>query len=371
MAKDVSGKRRPGWVWSGISVVRLLVVCALVTVAGCATPFDRAAAPSRLLAGAPVAAPEGLLDYCLRSPAECGDAPQADLRGRISATGAASVRDISWSSSRDGASVFQAMMEARLAQPDFDPAAPASARMQLTENRWRQLRAVNRDINRSIRASTDRALYGVEEFWQRPLLASGIGARGDCEDYALEKRARLIAVGWPADALAIAVAVAPRIGLHATLLVQTDGGDFVLDNLHDEPRALASLNYVWLSRQTGASLTSWAAAQVAGAPTPQFVDASAEDMFQRLMRERISASPPEPEVVLAGAGAANAAPMPAHQPRRSKPEDDAGGKRRRDDTPTKDSPPANNVIVHRNAEVRLAQAVRRSDRPSVIPSTKA
>lgn len=349
----------------GINVVRILLMCAIAAVAGCATPVDRVAAPSHLMAGAAVAAPEGLADYCRRSPEECGEATRTDLRGRISATGAASFQTASWPRGGDGASVFQAMMAARLSRPQHETATTARAYFEFTEERWGQLRAVNRDINRSIRPSTDRALYGMEEFWQRPLLTSGAGARGDCEDYALEKRARLISLGWPVESLALAVAVAPRIGLHAVLLVQTDEGDFVLDNLHDEPRALSSLDYVWLSRQTGADLTNWATAEVSGVPTRQFIDASAEDMFQRLMRERMSR--PAAQVTLVEAALS---PSPSEPPAAPFSEV-AISKPRHEPTPVKLEHAVTSVVVPRKSEEGMTQAVRRSARPSVMPSMKA
>lgn len=343
-------------------------MCAIVAVAGCATSVDRVATPSRLMAGTAVAAPEGLVDYCRRSPAECGEATRTDLRGRISATGAATFQTTSWPRGGDGASVFQAMMAARVSRSQPEVVTAAHANIELTDERWRQLRAVNRDINRSIRASTDRALYGVEEFWQRPLLTAGAGARGDCEDYALEKRARLIALGWPAESLALAVAVAPRIGLHAVLLVQTDEGDFVLDNLYDQPRPLASLDYVWLSRQTGAGLTNWAAAQVSGVPLRQYVDASAEDMFQRLMRERMS--PATPQVIVTET---ELAPIPLDLPALPAlaPVETVSAKPRREHTPVKVEHAGANALVQRTRQNEPAQALRRSARPSVMPSIKA
>jgi hypothetical protein len=82
----------------------------------------------------------------------------------------------------------------------------------------------------------------------------------------LEKRSRLIELGWDPATLALAVAHAPRIGNHAVLIVQTDHGDFVLDNLHDAPLPPQMLNYGWVSRQASSSMTVWASARVEFAP---------------------------------------------------------------------------------------------------------
>ncbi|QGZ93368.1 hypothetical protein DSM104635_00178 [Terricaulis silvestris] len=122
---------------------------------------------------------------------------------------------------------------------------------------------VSRDVNHTIAPVSDQDQYGVPDYWTVPVsVRAGLAASGDCEDYALEKRARLIALGWLPQSLVLAVVTAPTIGRHAVLVVQTDRGDLVLDNLHDEPRELASLGYQWLSRQSGPILQSWASARV-------------------------------------------------------------------------------------------------------------
>lgn len=54
---------------------------------------------------------------------------------------------------------------------------------------------------------------------------------GDCEDYALQKRADLIALGWPTDHLRIAVARTSHGAPHAVLVARIGATDYVLDNL--------------------------------------------------------------------------------------------------------------------------------------------
>lgn len=270
--------------------MRTLAICLLL--GACASPgaTDRLISASRLTAGVEVAAPDGLLDYCARRPQECGAARFNDLRGLMPATGAATRQTISAHQSED--TVFAAMMATRLSRGAQQRVEASSSLMTLTDARWLELRRVNREINRAIRPVTDRVLYGREEYWQRPLLVGAAGARGDCEDYVLEKRARLLTLGYAPDSIAMAVAIAPGVGLHAVLIVQTDRGDFVLDNLHSEPRALASLDYVWISRQVGPALSHWAAARAEGLthPARRHVDINAEARFARLMQERLSGS---------------------------------------------------------------------------------
>jgi predicted transglutaminase-like cysteine proteinase len=169
-------------------------------------------------------------------------------------------------SGEDGAAIFARMLAIRA-----QGGASSSERHEvaLTETLWNQLETVNREVNRAIAARSDQNRYGVAEYWAMPLaerLTPNDPAEGDCEDYALEKRARLIRLGWNADALALAVANAPGVGMHAVLIAQTDHGDFVLDNLHEGPRPPETLDYRWVSRQAGPSMAQWASARVALTP---------------------------------------------------------------------------------------------------------
>lgn len=54
---------------------------------------------------------------------------------------------------------------------------------------------------------------------------------GDCEDFALTKRSRLIRAGIPAGALRMADVTTAKGTRHAVLVVKTTSGDYVLDNL--------------------------------------------------------------------------------------------------------------------------------------------
>lgn len=119
---------------------------------------------------------------------------------------------------------------------------------------WAQLNAVNRNTNRAIRHTPDAKQYGREDYWAIP---TGRGARGDCEDYVLAKRSALIEAGVSPDALSIAI-VRTRWGeLHAVLLVATDRGEMVLDNLSQWVRRWDTVDYDWLERQVGSDLLTW------------------------------------------------------------------------------------------------------------------
>lgn len=222
----------------------------------------------------PAPAPAGVAEFCQRMPEACATSAQdGAANGWLQPVVLNAIPGVQpWIvRNQDAASIFAQLLAARAEGVRVEHQRREVA---LTEEVWRTLSAVNLEVNRSISASTDAQSYGRDEFWAMPL-TEGRTAQGDCEDYALEKRARLIEQGWDRDALALAVADAPGVGMHAVLIVQTDHGDFVLDNLHDAPRSPRALNYRWVSRQAGASLASWASASVEAAPPRQLLFAAA------------------------------------------------------------------------------------------------
>ena len=100
-----------------------------------------------------------------------------------------------------------------------------------TPARLAELDAVNRAVNHEIEPVTDMELYGVTDYWTIPT------TKGDCEDYVLLKRKRLMELGWPASALLITVVRDEKGEGHAVLTARTAQGDFILDNKTDEIKA--------------------------------------------------------------------------------------------------------------------------------------
>ena len=107
--------------------------------------------------------------------------------------------------------------------------------------------ALNDRVNHAIKAETDQEIYHVADYWTAP--GVGPGARGDCEDFALEKRRLLIDSGIPAEALSIAIVRTPAGEVHAVLVLSARQGDYILDNLHGEVKAWQLTDYSWISRQ--------------------------------------------------------------------------------------------------------------------------
>ncbi len=98
---------------------------------------------------------------------------------------------------------------------------------------------INSQVNASVSYKTDLEQYSTPEFW------TDAGKFGDCEDYALLKRAYLLEQGWPIDKLNLCCCWCETGEYHAVLLCNTSKGWFVLDNRYTWPVTPKSLPYKW------------------------------------------------------------------------------------------------------------------------------
>jgi predicted transglutaminase-like cysteine proteinase len=114
-----------------------------------------------------------------------------------------------------------------------------SSAVALTEDVLNTLELTNRHVNRAIRPTADRG-----DVWELGV------TRGDCEDYVLAKRAELIRAGIPGAALRIAAAKTSGGVGHAVLIVRTDQGDLVLDNLTSTIKFVNQSNLRWVAMTT-------------------------------------------------------------------------------------------------------------------------
>jgi len=285
-----------------------LLVLAFAPALAVAAPM-KAAPPMPL--GAPTAAPIGFADLCQRQPIECVDGVRGDNIDAGQAAKLAEVRQWAgqarWAAlfgrttaelSEAPASAFPGYVNRPLAprpvtnlfEPvapvatdeamaeQADPAAETTASLiedtpvegapveggaveappppppMISELSDRELQRINTQVNRSIRRSDDYATYGRADYW-----ASGADhvKRGDCEDYALAKRRALIEAGVPGEALSIAIVRTFRGEMHAVLLVATNEGEVVLDNLSPWIVPWNEAPYQWLDRQAPGAPTQW------------------------------------------------------------------------------------------------------------------
>jgi predicted transglutaminase-like cysteine proteinase len=121
----------------------------------------------------------------------------------------------------------------------------------LTDAGWRQLVGINDTVNADVLPVTDQDLYNVNEFWTYP------DGRGDCEDFALEKRRQLIARGWNPSALLMTVVRQQNGEGHAVLMVRTDRGDLVLDNQDGRVLVWKDTTYEFVKRQSQTDPRKW------------------------------------------------------------------------------------------------------------------
>jgi predicted transglutaminase-like cysteine proteinase len=131
------------------------------------------------------------------------------------------------------------------------PGRQEEQRFDASPERFAQLDAINRAVNREIEPVTDLELYGEADHWTIPKV------RGDCEDYVLLKRKRLIALGWPPSALLITVVRDERGDGHAVLTARTLQGDFILDNKTDEIKIWHRVRYQFVMRQSYLNPRVW------------------------------------------------------------------------------------------------------------------
>jgi predicted transglutaminase-like cysteine proteinase len=118
----------------------------------------------------------------------------------------------------------------------------------LTNALMRELRRVNFQINRSIKPQNDVA---GQDTWQAEVTS------GDCEDYVLTKRKKLIELGWSPNALRIAITYTPSNNGHAVLVVGTSKGDLVLDNRNNAVLDWRDTDLRWMKIQSSSDPLHW------------------------------------------------------------------------------------------------------------------
>lgn len=111
---------------------------------------------------------------------------------------------------------------------------------------------INLEVNREINSKDDDVQYGIEDFWTLP--DSG---DGDCEDYALLKKKRLIEAGIPPGNLILTSVQDLQNNGHAVLIVRTAQGDMVLDNLTNRIRLYTDTGYHYLRSQMIGNTKLW------------------------------------------------------------------------------------------------------------------
>jgi predicted transglutaminase-like cysteine proteinase len=110
----------------------------------------------------------------------------------------------------------------------------------LTASAMEELQTVNGDVNAQITERND----AENDTWTL------FPRFGDCDDFAVSKRHELIARGWPAPALRLAIGVTAENQGHMVLVARTNRGDLVLDNRDDRVKPWQDADLAWTSIQS-------------------------------------------------------------------------------------------------------------------------
>ncbi len=123
---------------------------------------------------------------------------------------------------------------------------------QITRSQLNEAARINQRVNRSVREISDLHQYGREDVWSLPS-ASG----GDCEDFALLKKRELIQAGFPPERLLLATVLDRKRQGHAVLVLNTDQGYYVLDNLTNEVKRWERTGYTFIRMQNPNAPSTW------------------------------------------------------------------------------------------------------------------
>jgi predicted transglutaminase-like cysteine proteinase len=141
-----------------------------------------------------------------------------------------------------------------------------------TDRAMDMLREVNASVNEAI-SPVHKPTDPIGAHWALAPSA------GDCNDYAVTKRHQLIAMGFPQNALRLAVVLTNGGQGHLVLVARLPDGDVVLDNLSRSVRPWNAMEYEWISMQSSANPRFWVTVGRHG---------------QRLQETRLASSPRSP-----------------------------------------------------------------------------
>ncbi len=124
--------------------------------------------------------------------------------------------------------------------------------VELTPKAMKEIERINKWVNKNVESVSDMDHWGVIDRWDYPT-----DGKGDCEDYALLKRKLLAEQGFPMQTLLMTVVKDQNNDGHAVLMVKTDHGDYVLDNMNDEVKGWKQSGYRFVKRQSQGDPNTW------------------------------------------------------------------------------------------------------------------
>lgn len=114
------------------------------------------------------------------------------------------------------------------------------------------LARVNKQVNFTVSPADDRSATGKDDDWSLP-----VNGKGDCEDFALMKKKKLIDAGFLSNRLAMTVVLDRRGNNHVVLMARLADGDYVLDNLSHSVKSWEKTGYTFVARQSFENKRVW------------------------------------------------------------------------------------------------------------------
>jgi predicted transglutaminase-like cysteine proteinase len=136
--------------------------------------------------------------------------------------------------------------------PDCEAKSITAPHVELTPETWDAIVGVNRWVNKNIKPKSDKKHWGTVNKWRYP-----DDGYGDCKDYALLKRRKLTEAGFPREALLLTIVWTKQSQGHAVLIVRTNKGDYVLDNLSSKVLLWSETSHDYVKRQSQSDPNMW------------------------------------------------------------------------------------------------------------------
>jgi predicted transglutaminase-like cysteine proteinase len=170
------------------------------------------------------------------------------------------------------------------AQPAECETAPTlPSLVQLTVQSWTELNKINAIVNEEIEPISDEDHYRIYEqnilnWWTYP-----DDGKGNCNDYAMMKRKLLIEAGWPMTALWLTVVIDYHGAGHLVLMIRTDRGDLILDNMRKQIVRWNRTSYRFVMRQSELDPNNWVSIEAKGELRTAAAETHADEALRTLV----------------------------------------------------------------------------------------
>ncbi|MCM2399719.1 transglutaminase-like cysteine peptidase [Rhizobium sp. S153] len=108
--------------------------------------------------------------------------------------------------------------------------------------------SINKSVNHGIAPRNDRRGRDIWTLSPR---------YGDCDDYAVTKRRKLVEAGLPARSVRLAIGRTPDGQGHAVVIVRTRNADLVLDSRSDAIKRVNEVDLVWIKMESADNPKWW------------------------------------------------------------------------------------------------------------------